>query len=287
MSSRNSRQVVVATQGGLGNQLFQLAAGHHLAQHLNAQLVVDDTGAQGRSSLTLHAGAPLTTLSQQDRFALRAMHKRNQTVLKLLGTTYIYEPECGPPIELPKAKRVVLKGYFQLPHYYGDLSGLVDVVRKELRQRIASPRVSAFAAEVPTIGIHVRRGDYLHGAAANELGFVGTGYYREALHQLSKRFPNARFIGFSDDPTYFASTDLGAAVHDASDYSDVETLITLSSCSALVLSNSSLSWWAAQLSRCNADLVFVPTPWSRTNKWINPADPSWTSLQRTDDPVYT
>lgn len=111
---------------------------------------------------------------------------------------------------------------------------------------------------LPYVAIHLRRGDYVqHPLYVN---LASTGYYAQAI----ERFPNRKFLIFSDDipfaKTYFEG-DLFAFDESTS---VMESFNTMASCDSQIIANSSFSWWCAYLNPHPAKKVIAPEP----GKWF-------------------
>lgn len=94
-----------------------------------------------------------------------------------------------------------------------------------------------------TIGIHVRRGDYLN---HDHFCKLDTDYYQAAIQPFINNIENYQFLIFSNDIEWCKANliegDMVSFVEPGIDYVD---LITLSLCDHIVTANSSFSWWAA------------------------------------------
>lgn len=117
------------------------------------------------------------------------------------------------------------------------------------------------------VAIHVRRGDYVNNPFYVDL--TNTTYYDEAI----KQFPEEQFLVFSDDigwcREYFKDYDFDYCEEE----DPVKALNLMAGCKAVIMANSSFSWWAAYLSKGK---VIAPSAWytdgiERTmtlDKWI-------------------
>jgi hypothetical protein len=117
---------------------------------------------------------------------------------------------------------------------------------------------------LPTIAVHVRRGDYVD--LKKSFGLLDEPYYVEALKRLQTAFPEARIWLFSDNvelvKASFTHPIWKSALWFQNDLDPIETMLLISNCDGLVLSNSTFSYWSALLSKRNA-LTVVPETWFR------------------------
>jgi hypothetical protein len=119
-----------------------------------------------------------------------------------------------------------------------------------------------------TVAIHIRRGDYT--SLANYYGLLSADYYVNALKEIKKSFePNDIYI-FSDDPVSarkLLSNSIKRVifVEPPKESTAIESMRLMGLCNALVLANSTYSWWAAALSP-RKQLVVSPEPWLLGNE---------------------
>lgn len=112
--------------------------------------------------------------------------------------------------------------------------------------------------------VHVRRGDYL--SIEDFFPTCPAHYFDNCMSEVEQEFPNTEFLVFTDDPDWCRGHfEHRENVHIFSD--NVENTIRremaefmlMTSCDAIVTSNSTFSWWAAFLSRSTQ--VFTPDRW--------------------------
>lgn len=117
---------------------------------------------------------------------------------------------------------------------------------------------------LPHVGVHLRVGAnpvnpeeprYMDNPFYVSL--VRTGYYIDAI----ARFPNRKFLVFSDDipfaKTYFEGDRF--AFDDSP--TDLEAFNRMASCDSQIIANSSWSWWAAFLNKNPSKKVVFPKLW--------------------------
>jgi hypothetical protein len=142
------------------------------------------------------------------------------------------------------------------------------------------------------IGVHVRLGDYVSDPlATGMMGLTSPAYYADAVADLRSELGALPVRVFTDSPGLV--TDVLAGVPGPLDVARVadswSALRALSSCAAIVLSNSTFSWWAAFVATeldGRAVPVVMPEPWFAEP---SPADellwvPGW---RRRERPVRT
>jgi hypothetical protein len=296
--------VITRLIGGLGNQMFQYAAGRALALRRGAALKLDVTGfaAVGNhtkrryelDSLPIHASAASDVdLALFDR-ASKARSLRLDRVLRSLrvgrrdGAWPIYrEPHFQFDPTMPELQApVYLDGYWQSERYFSDIAG---VLRQEFAAEAPSDRENeALAAginAVNAVSLHVRRGDYVDDPNTNRFhGICSAGYYQRAVDYVTTRVGAPHLFVFSDDPQW-TRANLRFAVPvtfvDANPphrgYLDMRLMAR---CRHHVVANSSFSWWGAWLNPSREKVVVAPRHWfsASGNDTSDLLPPNWVRL---------
>ncbi len=162
----------------------------------------------------------------------------------------------------------VPEGSFKVQDGYCQDASLFDerLVRKlykcppdvESRLRAAYPAV--FGSR-ETVGIHVRRGDYL--ALPHRFPFVGTTYLKRAVGRFPRNF---LFVVCSDDVPwcrrFFTGRNFpGREFLFVEGESVWDDLFAQSFCRHNIISNSTFSWWGAWLNGNPGKRVVFPSRW--------------------------
>ncbi|MFN4003543.1 MAG: alpha-1,2-fucosyltransferase [Hylemonella sp.] len=269
--------IVVRLCGGLGNQLFQYAAGRRLAQVRRSELVLDlgwyrHTPASNTPRAYELARYPIQARPAQgsERFWC-ALHQGRILRRLPLPRRWRHVRERGYDfdariLDLPDG--VYLDGYWQSHRYFADIA---DTLRRELEpveaMGDADREVAAHMQDVPNaVCLHVRRGDYVSNPqAARFHGVCGLDYYERAVGYLMERLLQPHFFVFSDDmPWVRAQLRIAAPVryvdHNGPQAA-FQDLRLMSRCRHHVVANSSFSWWAAWLAAQPAQQVIAPRAW--------------------------
>ena len=278
--------------GGLGNQLFQLAAAldyfpsqkiHIISDlgnpRLNSSGLPDIFGFENSMNLEIVAINPKVYpkfFSKLNNFMLRTNSDERYFVGKLSGLfglilsvatgRYLRIHYCfgvGESKRHFKASNNSICGYFQSYKYVQ--SETLDRIRC-LKPANKSKNLSALIAKankVKPIMIHLRLGDYL---LSSDFGIPGPMYYANALNRCFEANPNKPVWLFTNDiegaRRYFPE-DLLAKIDFIPDAlaSPAEDLELLRYGSAYVIGNSTFSWWGAYLRYDENALVVAPSPW--------------------------
>lgn len=290
--------IIVRLNGGLGNQLFQYAAGFALAQKNQDTLKIDLSAFNYQRSnrdtirapdiLQFSVSAPAA--SQEEVEALRnpmgllshAMRFLSQRILKR------YYSDWHPQI-LSLKGNIYLEGYFQSENYFREcLASLLQEF--SLRPEYARA-INSFGQHIKElhnpVSLHVRRGDYVSDTKISALHNICTiEYYQRALTAIKSRLGECDLVIFSDDVTWVRENlRLGNNVFYVSGEQTTsgerltapQELILMSQCQHHIISNSTFSWWGAYLNQQSDKIVVAPELWNRSRIYShkNILPPSW------------
>lgn len=279
--------VTVFLRGGLGNQMFQYAAGLGIAERNNASLLLDAVFLNDRfprrqfAYRTYDLGVfeldqRLTTLSRiSSTFPIPGVWLACDLALvkgkTIFGAQTILrerrEHEVDPAVARASGD-VILWGRWQNEKYFQN-------VEQQLRSAFRFRQPLAGAAEhianeivaTSAVSLHVRRGDYAAFKGVEALhGKTDLAYYERGVRYISERVHNPHFFIFSDDiawcrenlhlnvpATYVPSEAAGP--HDAFH------LQLMSLCDHHIITNSTFSWWGAWLDPRPEKIVVAPKRW--------------------------
>jgi hypothetical protein len=274
--------VIVYLNGGLANQLFQYASAKALSLHHQVPLALDISSFSRTELPELEVprdfelynfkGVNEIVLTKEKlendpayRFArpswinkLLPAHKRNVYV----------EPHYHYDSNFFKAgKNVYLKGGWQSEKYFAPYrEELVSIL--EMKEELVT-RVKNKALEFqqqPTVGVHIRRGDYLRKQIILEWhGVLGRDYYAQAFEIMSKHFPRLKIAYFTDDVDWVEKELLpiapGEIISGTISRTGPEDFYLMSQCTHNIIANSSFSWWAAWLNKNPSKMVIAPKKW--------------------------
>ena len=112
-----------------------------------------------------------------------------------------------------------------------------------------------------SVGIHIRRGDYLQGENRKLYGDICTiSYYKQSIEYIKKLVSKPRFFIFSTYAEWVQNNlDISSAVYvnDNTGSDSWMDMFLMSKCKNLIIANSTFSWWGAYLS--NANNILCPT----------------------------
>lgn len=264
--------VTAVLEGGLGNQMFQYAAGRALGERLRVGLSLDlrrlkESTAREYSLEAFNLKPDVRLLT--DGEAPRPPRRRYGLLRAMMGIRD-YHKEAGfaydPAVSRLRAP-VILDGYFQSERYFADIAA---TIRKEFTPRADLRRqIDTLAAELipdgPSASLHVRRGDYVGPSAMAVHGLLGPDFYERALKLLAQKSGRMPVMCvFSDDPAWVRThLQLPPGTRYVSEHTrtPLQDLILMSRCSHHITANSSFSWWGAWLNPNPDKIVVTPARW--------------------------
>ena len=281
--------------GGLGNQLFQLAAGLNFSEDedlfiaaKNGKPRLNQFGEPDVLSFALPSSVKVLEEEKYSRFVSKVfgyvirvgVNPRKfesprpfQSIVRFLASVVasVYFKNFAKLMKISGVGYVgkrqhanLFIGYFQTFKYAED----PHVFEKMSSLRLSDPgrrfeELVQIISNSKMIVVHLRRGDYLN---EESFGLIGSDYYLECINELVRsKLYNSVWV-FSDDLD--AARDLFEGKFDIScefigdvDNSSASVLELMRFGSAYVIGNSSFSWWGAYLRYDRAAPVFAPVPW--------------------------
>lgn len=293
--------VIFEIIGGLGNQIFQWAAGQAFELE-NGIAVKYDLG--GFDHYQLHHGFELEkvfniTLDKAVQLDIRRIFPANKNryirkicaVPALQGHFFnplIVENNSGNPLDNPifqRIERKYISGYWQSEQYFNQHQ---NAIKSMLNFRHPLSGKNQVMAELITgsesVSVHVRRGDYICNLEnLKKHGICSIDFYRKAIARIAEDIKNPKFFFFSDDMQWVKNNlagdyDAVFVDHNKGQYSFFDMQL-MSLCQHNIIANSSFSWWAAWLNKNANKIVIAPKHWyanGKSSAQLIPAE--WISL---------
>ena len=264
------KKIVVALEGGLGNQMFQYAAGRALAARSDSPLALDLRPLLQQVQRSYGLGAFKLcdpTLITEGALPGRAGKIRRWLRKITFGEQTFREASFTLDQRILSAKAPArIEGYFQSERYFADVA---DVIRADFTPPAEDlGRLDAMASRLlppgPNLSLHIRRGDYTNPTTMAVHGLMGQDYYSRALRLVAEQAGTSTVCVFTDDPAWVrANLELPADSVFISEHtgSAVEDLILMSRCTHHITANSSFSWWGAWLNPKPDKVVVTPSRW--------------------------
>ena len=134
-----------------------------------------------------------------------------------------------------------------------------------------------------SVGIHVRRGDYLNEPEFR--GICGVEYYQKAIKDVLSDGKKHTFFIFSNDMQWcrgnldplMAGHDLRFVTGNTVKQSCWDMFL-MTHCKDLIIANSSFSWWGAFLNK-SIKRVYAPDPWLNRDCEIDIYEDNWIKVK--------
>lgn len=273
--------IIVRLVGGLGNQMFQYAAGRRLAHVHQAELKLDLGWFNEIAASDTRREYELAVFNLQPHFATSeevAKFRKSPSFMSVLnvlgrlfpfgGQQHIKEKHFHfDPAILSLPDNVYLDGYWQSPKYFRDIE---ETIIKEFTIATEytefNKRIAESIARTESVSVHVRRGDYISNPVTSQYhGICTLDYYHAAVETISSRIRAPHFFLFSDDPDWvkkhLSSVHPMTIVDHNGPSRAYEDMRLMSLCKNHIIANSSFSWWGAWLSRSSRKIVIAPRRW--------------------------
>ena len=255
--------IIVKLRGGLGNQMFQYAAGRALALRHQTNLKLDRSIYSQKLLRWLKGDTlrhyALDVFNLQVEFTVRRQMNRGD---------------------------VYLDDYWQSEDYFKDIEKIIhqDFTFKKSPEGL-NKKLAKQIAQTASVSIHIRRGDYVTSRRTNRFhGTCSPDYYHRCVELIEDKISNPHFFIFGDDikwakenleinhPIIFVEHNYGSENY-------FEDMRLMSLCRHNIIANSSFSWWGAWLNENSNKMVLAPQKWFKAkinDRGIVPQ--SWTRV---------
>lgn len=283
-----NKKKIVKLNGGLGNQMFQYAFAHVLAEKFGVEILFDfsffeeiknSTNSTPREfelgAFNIHCNeAEIEDLKQ---IIYTEHQSKIQKILWNLFRIENYRPYGNSFLQTKSYafdKNLIMypdyfyyNGYFQNEKYF---QAFRDDILKSFS--LVSPldeknqSVLDVITSINSVSLHVRRGDYVSLECANKFhGTCSMDYYKKAIEYISKKVRNPHFFLFSDDIPWVVANfkiDYPYTVIDFNQGKGYLDLELIKHCRHNIIANSSFSWWGAWLNENPEKIVIAPKKWT-------------------------
>lgn len=240
--------ITARLQGGLGNQMFQIAAAHALALR---------NGVESKFNLN----------SCQTPNQGNTSPKYADTIFKNINTTdeinllHIYNEPKFSYDEIPYQENLMITGIFgfQSEKYFEDFKDeiheLFHISLNDIAKVGTETPELRIGKDKPITAVHIRRGDYVKNPQFHSL--CDKEYYERAMAEIG----DSNFIFVSDDMGWVKENFKGVNILYSPFTDEVMDLTLMKICDNVIISNSSFSWWGAYLNRNVNKKVIGPKKW--------------------------
>lgn len=255
------KTVTTRMQAGLGNQMFQYAAGRAVAdRHGSALQVLKTVDRSAREFRPFELDNYAIKAEIVNWRSLRNCHvdrhsKLDDILIRLHGRTPFRQQQghFDPRIKEAPANAFLMGWWMSERHFLES----ADSIRAEFEPLVISDPARRWQrlieSSTVSVALHVRRGDMasrpdavaFHGAQPAE-------YYERAANAVQQRLPGQALHWFvcSDDPQWCVEhldPPGTMSIVSGAELSMHDDLYLMSLCDHQITANSSFSWWAAWL----------------------------------------
>lgn len=270
--------VTVLASGGIGNQLFILAAGLEAAMRLSCPLYIDAGDYSGEAIRAFEldllplelAPVPVYVVNANPRNRhLVARVSRRIEPLLLPSRFFLESSKTAQKEKWTPRLGWEMRGYFQSHKFWSDSRDLVlEMLWKSDTYRLA--KLGTRTEKQTHLAIQVRQGDYLVPKVRDLYGVCSFEYFERAYNLVALLQETASVTIHSDSPENMQGLlerlPRSARIEDKPFSSSLEALVNFSLASSFVISNSSFGWWGASLGQFvnqggSVSHVVAPRPW--------------------------
>lgn len=245
MAIKSSNKVILKIVGGLGNQLFQFAYAYAYANENKARLVINtyyqnylwNKGATA-SSNRVFSLLKLGVIPKK----LDIINKRETFIIHYLICYRITRLKITRAILELFTKKIYLDGYFQGPKEFQTSAKSISKIKTLYMLNNGKLDLKNKCV------IHIRAGDILKHPWNQH---CGSSYYKKAINYLIRKKKCKKFEVICEDVKY-AKKILGfnSNLKFLKPASEIQDFNRLCSYKYLIAANSTYSWWAGILGRC-------------------------------------
>ncbi len=270
--------IISRITGGLGNQMFQYAAGRTISIKHNIPFKIDisffDNPKQNRHFLldTFNIKAEIATKKEIIDFNGEKKDLLPKKYFRIIRNTLqkrIYRENRFSYSDtfLSIKKNTYIKGLFQSEKYFSSIKNLIKnefSLRKPL-SHVYDKHLKSINSN-NSISLHIRRGDYVNNKKTSDFhGNLNIKYYTQAAEMIEKRIQNPHFYIFSDDIDW-AKKNLMlnhpiTFMADGNELNCYEEMYLMSTCKHNIIANSTFSWWGAWLNNNSNKIIIAPKKW--------------------------
>lgn len=261
--------ICMQIMGGMGNQMFQYAFGRYLSLKNNTPLEFELNYFLNKYSRCFILNKFEISYSETNKSWIKFYNliPRGKRIFNHI-LPVIQEIKCtfDPNIKDLKSKNLYLRGYWSSFKYFDEIR---DILKKDFSCVVDLSDITKKWSKIisnstlPTVSLHVRRGDYLSEVNKKIYKELTVDYYNSAISMLNNKYGKLSVFVFSNDIDWaqrnlkFEDNDVNFVTGNDEDHG-FEDMILMWKCKHHVIANSTFSWWGAYLADSSGDTV-APT----------------------------
>lgn len=253
--------IVVAIQGGLGNQLFQYAYARALLER--GHTVTLDISFYDTNTKYTKREYLLDNFLIDKRFLIKKEGTKQKFLTRLLNKFDVDRRVRYVPVS-NNADNFFADGYYVSEKYFSEIR---DIIIKDLALKNKSEKYKEWEARIlsskKSLMIHARRTDHIINKTFTR---IEAPYYEEALKHFDD---DCEIFGFSDNAEWLADAINNRPITMVSGQglTDYEELMLMSLGQNFIIANSTYSWWGAWLSAHKNKKIVALKKWYASFLW--------------------
>jgi len=270
--------IVVKLRGGIGNQLFQYAAGRRMALVNDVELKLDISYYEivNNRSYKLNYFNVIETMASHKE--INRFYAKSSFLKRIFGRRKGRSKDFSDKVITDRlfevnsqlfepVKDAFLDGYWGDEIYFRDIE---DQIRKEFEFRVHFPdgyhEWNNAIQSVNSVSVHVRRADYLLPAHQRIFRLLDESYYERAIEFIRRSVNRPVFFVFSDEIKMvkemgcFQKSNVTFIEDDRINEDYIEFAL-MRKCKHNIVANSTFSWWTAWLNQNREKVVIAPERW--------------------------
>ena len=277
--------IIVEINSGLGNQMFQYAAGKALAAKLNTELLLDISWYKQADKAQTPRNFELPVYPFSENYAdektvnqlirpssdgvfNRLKHRLNRA--KQIHKQWAFvEPHFHFYPQFFEARNpVYISGYWQSEQYFLPIANQIrEIFSIDIsKEEPAFEMLQKIAASNCPVSMHVRRGDMVKNPEVAQVhGSCNIDYYKRCMLQIEQRVDHPEYFVFSDDPEWCKENlQSNFPIHFVTGNDGSKAFLDIQlmrHCRHHIIANSSFSWWGAWLNPNPTKIVLAPIKW--------------------------
>ena len=286
MISNLKTTIRIPLLGGLGNQLFQFAAGLAIAERSSVEIqYFEDLILSSKMLGVTPRHVAIRSLISSEVASIGKIKMLEMVLKKYTIDDYWLTDSAQKPLNLERisSNTRVVSGYFQSRFI---VDRVFDSVIESLKKSVEFAKVIP-KSQRNEITVHMRLGDKLSPRDLNFFGRTSVAYYLDGINELQKKDEFDAINIVSDEPELarrlIQSAGLKYKFNFINGNNELEDLATITHSRGIVMSCSSFSWWGARLALINPlTRVVSPSNWLRQasnfDAYMN--YPTWRSMSK-------
>lgn len=275
--------IKVILKGGLGNQMFQYAAGKSLARHLGTDVVLDTSfldniiPIRGFTRRKYRLGdfginEKLTSKFKNKFLNAYFSYPFYKFSYPLIKNKYVQvDPYKFEESFYDLRDGAIIDGYFNnIEFFKGVESNISEYFNVDMFKSDKIFQIEKEIENTDSVSLHIRQGDYKNQKHIDIYTQLDGEYYNEAIRIIKSSVSNPHFFVFAygvDDDFVEKNLELETNEYTTVSFDDKSDLRLMSICKHNIIANSSYSFWGAYLNKNPTKVVISPLTWGRI--WQN------------------